>query len=105
HQFERLTHAIFDFPAREFVRLERERHVLCHGHMWPDRIGLEDHADIALLGRNEYPARAQGDRARAEINLARVGDLQASDHSQCRGLATAAGAEKRYYFPVTHVEG
>src|SRR6202011_4769335 len=32
--------------------LQRERHVLEHGHMRPDGIGLEHHGDVAAMGRN-----------------------------------------------------
>ena len=32
---------------------ERERDVLEHAHVRPDRVGLEDHPDVACVGRDE----------------------------------------------------
>ena len=34
--------------------LQRERDVLENRHMRPDRVALEDHADVALMWRDEF---------------------------------------------------
>ena len=38
---------------------ERIGHVLEHGHVRPDRVGLEHHAEVARVRRHEEPARAR----------------------------------------------
>ena len=77
------------------AQLERVGDVLEHGHVRPDRVRLEDHAEVALVGRHERRRRRRGDDAPAQRDLAGVGTLEAGDQAQGRGLAAAARPEQR----------
>ena len=46
----RLFHLLADDVRRGFGQLQREAHVLPHGHVRVQRVALEDHRDVAVLG-------------------------------------------------------
>jgi hypothetical protein len=73
---------------------QREHHVLQHGHVRPDRVGLEDDADGAMVGAEEDALAGGGHHGAVDGDLAAVRALQAGDEPQGRGLAAAAGAEQ-----------
>src|SRR5439155_20739520 len=64
------------------------------GRVGPHRVRVEDHAKIALIRRDEGPARRGGDHSVTQGDLASVGALEARHQAQRRGLAAAAGAEE-----------
>ena len=61
--------------------LEWHLDVLAHGHVGVQRIALEDHRDVAILGLYVV------DDAIADQHLARADCLEPGDHSQDRSLA------------------
>src|SRR5262249_23062151 len=75
------------------AHLETEGHVLRHRHVRPDRVALEDHRHVALLGRQG------GDGRRDDVTVHRDGALagleEAGDHPERRGLPAAGRAEER----------
>ena len=68
--------------------------VLADGHVRPQRIGLEHHADVALVGRQVDPAVGVEHRGRPECDLAGAGCLEAGEAAQGGGLAAPAGTEE-----------
>src|SRR5207248_63774 len=82
----------FDPPADlsgRFLRyFQAEAYVLGNSHVGEQGVGLEDHADVALVGPEI------GYVAFLNANLARRGHFETGDHAQCRGLAAAAGSEE-----------
>jgi hypothetical protein len=64
-----------DLIFRHLLGLERERDILLHGHMRPDRVGLENHAKVSLVGRK--PEALVGDNYGffAKVDGPGVGDL------------------------------
>src|SRR5690606_38699751 len=58
-------------------------------HMGKERVGLEDHRDIALIGRQH------GDILPPDQDLAVGRMFEAGQHAQRRGLAATGGTEKR----------
>ena len=63
------------------------------------RVGLEDGVDRAL------PSREPQRHSAADTQLAAVGQIQARDDAQQRGLAAAGGTEQREELTAPHVEG
>src|SRR5262249_5434503 len=83
---------------------QREGDVLEDRHVRPDRVRLEDHADIAAVGGDEDAAARGGDDGGLERNLPGIGPLQAADRSERRRLATPGGTEQREKLPRGHLE-
>ena len=110
HGLEHLGDAVGDLLlARAFValaHLQREGDVVEHRHVRPDRVGLEDHAEPALVGRHVEVALpvAFEQRAVADDDPARVRALQAGDGAQRRRLAAARGAEEREHLALADGE-
>jgi hypothetical protein len=94
HQVEHAGHLVPHRRLREAPELERVGDVLEHGHVRPDRVGLEDHPEVALVGRHEVPPGRGRHHPIAQGDLARVGLLEAGHEPQRGGLAAAAGAEQ-----------
>ena len=80
--------ALADLGLRNSRDLEREAHVVRDGHVGVQRVGLEHHRDVAVLGLNV------GDVAVANPDLALVDVLEAREHAQRRGLSAARGANE-----------
>ena len=74
--------------------LQPEGHVFRHRHVGIERVGLEDHADIALLGRRLVETLA------VQAHLAPADLFQAGDHAQQRRLAAAGGADEDHEFAI-----
>jgi hypothetical protein len=89
-----LGHARRDLGGGELAQLEAVGHVARHRHVRPERVVLEHHADVPLVGRQ--PAH----HAPAETDLARVGLVEPGDEAEQRGLATAGRAEQREQLAV-----
>jgi hypothetical protein len=76
------------------AQLQAERQVLPHRHMRIQRIVLEHHRDIAVLGRQvvHHPV--------ADADLALGDVLQPGDHSEGGGLATPRRAHEHHEVPI-----
>ncbi len=90
--------ALPDQVARLAVGLEGEADVLAHVEVRVKRDGLEDHRDVALLGRDVVH------QAVAEEELAAGGFLQSGQHVERRRLAAARGAEQDQQLAVADLE-
>ena len=98
HRRQGLLHALLDLFAGELLALWAERHVLGHGHVREQGVGLEHHVRVAFVGRqaggvssvHQDPALGRG--------------LEPGEHPQGRGLATSARPQQREELPATHVE-
>ena len=72
--------------------------VLGDRHVRPQRVALEDHRHLALLGRQR--ARRRRHQAVADMDLAVGGLEETGDQPQRRGLAAARGAQQADQLPV-----
>jgi len=86
------------------AQLQRVGHVLLDRHVRPNGVRLEDHAHVALVGRDEQPLAGQDDRAFFEIDGRLIRRFQAGHDAQRGRLAAAAGAEQGEYFALLDVE-
>ncbi len=84
----RFLDLLVDLGLGHLAELEAERHVVVDAHVRVERVALEHHGDIAILGGHIV------DDAVADADLA-VGDLlQAGQHAEAGALATARGADE-----------
>jgi hypothetical protein len=91
HLAEHVPRAFARRPAPEPV--QRQRHVVQRGEVGPQRIVLEHHAELALLGRQ--PGAASGvHHSAAQAHRAAVQALQPRHQAQQGGLARAGGPEQ-----------
>ena len=77
---------------------EAERQVVLHRHVRVERIGLEHHRDVAVLGGHLV------DHAPVDRERARRDRLEAGDHAQRRRLAAARGPEQHHELAVRDFE-
>jgi hypothetical protein len=93
-----LGHPALDLVLGGLPLLEAEGQVLLDRHVRVERVVLEDHRDVPVLGRQvvHHPA-ADGDRARADL-------LQAGDRPQRRGLPAAGRADEDHELAVLDLE-
>ncbi|MDT4875493.1 hypothetical protein FQZ97_1108650 [compost metagenome] len=90
--------ASLDLGSWSAGELEREAHIVAHIHMRIERIGLEHHRQVALLGRHVVDDLAtDGDLARGDI-------LEASDHAQQSGLAASGRTDQHHKLAIAHFE-
>ena len=82
--------------------LQAELDIAFHRHVGPERIGLEDHAEIASFGRQE-DIRSGNNRI-VEPDFAPVRLFKASNHAQECGLAASRGTEQSEKGTVGNVE-
>ena len=81
-------HALVDLVAPHLLQLQPERHVVEDRHVRVERVVLEDHGDVALLGRHVvHDAAADADRALRD-------HLEPGDHAQRRRLAAPRRADE-----------
>ena len=73
--------------------------------MWPDRIGLEHHAEIALVGGQRRTGRRLEHDAIAEGRCVRRGFLETGDRAQRGGLAATRRTEQREELAVSRRRG
>ena len=83
-----LAHALVDLGLGGAGDLEGEAHVVVHGHVRVERVVLEDHGDVTVLGLNV------GDVAVTDEDATGVDVLQAREHAQGGGLTAAGGANE-----------
>jgi len=77
---------------------ERERHVVAHRHVRVERVGLEDHRDVAVLGGLVV------DDLAVDLQLALGDVLQARHHVQGGGLPAARRADQDDELTVRDVQ-
>src|SRR5450759_611253 len=87
-----------DLGLRGAGDLEREAHVVSDGHVRVQRVVLEDHRDVAVLGLHV------GDLAVADQDAAGVDVLEAREHAERGRLATARGADEDEELAVLDVQ-
>jgi hypothetical protein len=90
----RPSHAALDLRLLDPAHLQRERHVVVGRHMGIERIVLEDHRDVPVLGWQRVHNRA------ADPDRPRGDHLQPGDHPQRRRLAAAGRADEDHELPV-----
>ena len=78
--------------------LEREAHVLADAHVRVERVVLEDHRDVAVLGRHVRHVPA-ADQDRALVDL-----LEAGEHAQRGGLPATGRPDQDEELPVVDLE-
>jgi hypothetical protein len=83
-----------DFRLGKAADLEAVRHVVAHRHVRIERVVLEDHGDVAVLGLDPV------DEPAADADLATRHLLEPGDHAQERGLAAAGGTDPHHEFAV-----
>ena len=93
-----MVDALFDLVLGKFAQLEPERHVLERGHVRVERVVLEHHGDVAVLGGPVV------DDLAADENVARGDLLEAGDHAQRRRLAAAGRSDQHDEFVIRNVE-
>ena len=94
----RLLDLLVDLGLVDLGQLQREAHVLAHGHVRVERVVLEDHGDVAVLGR------AVVDHVAADLQLAAGDVLEPGDHPQRRRLAAARRPDEDHELAVGDVE-
>ena len=87
-------HTAVDFRLGELAELEREGHVLLHGHVRIKRVVLKDHRNVAVL-RRKIRDVLPADRDRSARR-----QFEARDHAQRRRLATTRRTHQNEEFPV-----
>ena len=78
--------------------LEREAHVVGHRHVRVQRVVLEHHRHVAVLGR-QVGHVAVPDEDSAAVDL-----LEAGEHAQGRGLATSGRTDEDEELPVSDID-
>ena len=83
-----------DVRLRQFAKLQPEREILLDGHVWIQRVVLEDHRDVSLFRRQVV------DDLVVDAKLS-VGDLlQAGGHPQSGRLAAARRTDHHHQLAV-----
>ena len=93
-----LGHALADLALVDAGDLQGEAHVVGDRHVRVERVVLEDHRDVAVLGRQV------GDVAVTDPDLAAVDLFEAGEHAQRGGLATPGGTDEDEELPVGYVD-
>ncbi len=93
----RTLHALVDLGLGQALDLQAIRHVLVHRHVRIQRIVLEHHGDVALLGFQVI------DHALADDDLSAADLFQPGDHAQERGFAAARGPDHDDEFAIGDV--
>ena len=94
-----LADAPIDLGLRQLAQLQTERHVVVDRHVRVQRVVLEHHRDVPLLGRNAvHDLLADPDRPARDR-------LQTGDHAQRGRLPAAGRADQDDELAVGHVQG
>ena len=94
----RLGHLLVDLGSVGTAQLEREAHVVAHAHVRIERVVLEHHRDVAVLGRLVVH------HVVADPQLALGDVLEPGDHAQGGGLAAAGGADEDHELAVLDLQ-
>ena len=84
----RLMHLAVDLLLGGLAQLKAERHILIDGHVRVERVVLEDHRDVAVLGGHVV------DQLVADVELALADLLEPRDHAQGGGFAATGRADE-----------
>ncbi len=94
----RLLDATVDLRLRRAAHPQAEGEIVEHGHVRVERVGLEDHGDVAVArGHVVDHLVADPDRAFAEL-------LESGQHAQRRRLAAAGRTDHDHELRVLDVE-
>ena len=93
-----LQDALLAFGLGNVLHLQREAHVVGHGHVGVQGVVLEDHGNVAVLGRQI------GDITIPDPDGPGVDLLQAGQHAQRGGLAAAGGSDEDHELTVADLE-
>ena len=87
-----------DFFLGGLAQLQAEGHVVINRHMGIQRVVLEHHGDVAILGRDVVYQFV------ADVQLAFGDFFQAGNHAQGGGLTAAGGADQNDKFLVFDIQ-
>jgi hypothetical protein len=107
HHVEHRHHLLLDLAPGQLARARHAQgigRVLEHAHMRPDGVGLEHHADIAIVERDIRSGLRAEHFLAVEHDAPRVRRLQARDCAQRRRLAAARWPEQGEQFALGDVE-
>ena len=94
----RLVDPLLDVGLGDLPQLQPERHVVADRHVRVERVALEDHRDVAILGRDVVDdAIADPERAVADL-------LETGDHPEAGRLAAARWADEDHELAVGDLE-
>jgi hypothetical protein len=93
-----LAHAGVDLGLGKFPQLQAEGHVLIYRHVRIERVVLENHRDVPVLGQHvvHHPVV---DRNGAARDL-----LQPRDHAQGGRFPAAGRADQHHEFPILDLQ-
>ena len=98
HQLQGLVHLGLDLPGGHFPGLQAVGHVFPDGEVGENRVVLEHHADVPLVGGHVV------DPLVTKVEVTALDGVEAGDHPQQRGFAAAGGAEEREEFALLNVQ-
>jgi hypothetical protein len=107
-ELQGVSHAADDVVLRDLPALAAQqgvRHVLERRHVRPQRIRLEDHADVAALRWHLDGVLRGEDRPLGDGDGPLVGGLEPGDRPQQRRLAAAARAQQNHEITLRDLEG
>ena len=90
----RFAHLLIDDFLVHLAQVQRESHVFIDGHVRVKRVVLENHRDVAVLGRNVVHALV------ADIEIAAADLLKAGHHAKRGGFSAAGRANEHDEFLV-----
>ena len=93
-----VAHPRVDLGLLHVLHLQRESHVVVDGHVRVERVGLENHRDVAVFGRDVvHHAVADQDPALADL-------LEAGQHAKGRRLPATGRADQDHEFLVLDLD-
>ena len=95
----RLGHAAVDLVGLLLAQLQREAHVVAHAHVRVQGVVLEDHRDVAILGREVV------DDLPADLQVALGDVLEPGDHAQRGRLPAPRGPDEHEKLAVRDLAG
>ena len=96
--FRSLVHTLVNIGLRKFAEFEAESKIVIYGHMGIERIVLEHHRNIPVLGRDVIDnARTDGDCSRADL-------FQSGNHPQGCGFSASRRTDEHHELPVFDFE-
>ncbi len=92
HRLQNPFHLLLDDGLIQLFNLQGIGHIVKDGHMGPDGVGLEDHANIPLFRGNKGLFGA--DHSAINADFAGGGLFKPGNHPQHGGLAAAGGTQQ-----------
>ena len=99
HQLQAVFGPVPDLRLGDAAHREAVGHVLEHGHVRKQGVGLKHHGDVPGAGRQA------GDVVAADEDAARGGHFQAGDEAEGRRLAASARPQQRHQVAHPNFEG